>query len=87
MAKQPKILLIIETSRIYGRKPLRGIAQYALLNGPWQIERQAPFYLQHSQTVGDFSLKYASGVDGIIMREQKDIEPLIQKTMRTRFYA
>ncbi|MFZ9012120.1 MAG: XylR family transcriptional regulator [Anaerohalosphaeraceae bacterium] len=78
MAKQPKILLIIETSRIYGRKLLRGIAQYALLNGPWQIERQAPFYLQHSQAVGDFSLKYASGVDGIIMREQKNIEPLIE---------
>ena len=78
MAKYPKILLIIETSRIYGRKLLRGVAQYALLNGPWQIERQAPFYLQHSQEVGDFSLKNAAGFDGIIMREQKNIEPLIE---------
>ena len=78
MQTPPKILLVIETSRTYGRKLLRGIAQYALLNGPWQIERQGPFYLPSSQTVGDFSPKFAAGFDGIIMREQKNMEPLIQ---------
>ena len=81
MPKPLKILLIIETSRTYGRKLLRGIAQYALLNGPWEIERQAPFYLQHSQAVeamGNLSLKHAMSADGIIMREQKNIEPLIK---------
>lgn len=78
MSNPLKILLIIETSRAYGRKLLRGIAQYALLNGPWQIERQAPFYLHGSQAVGDFSLKHLTGVDGIIIREQKNIEPLLE---------
>ena len=85
MPKTKKILLIIETSRIYGRKLLRGIAQYALLNGPWQIERQAPFYLQGSQGVGDFSLEKATGFDGIIMREQKNIEPLIDSNIPVVF--
>lgn len=78
MSSMKKILLIIETSRSYGRQLLRGIANYALLNGPWQIERQAPFYLHHSQEVGDFSLKDAAGFDGIIMREQKNNVPLIK---------
>lgn len=78
MSRPPRILLIIETSRAYGRKLLRGIARYAMMNGPWEIEHLAPFYLKQSQTVGDISLKMIKDVDGIIMREQKQIEPLIE---------
>lgn len=78
MSTALKILLLIETSRAYGRKLLRGIAHYALLNGPWQFELQSPFYLPGSPKVGSVSLNNIAGFDGIIMREQKHIDGLIQ---------
>lgn len=44
MSDVPKVALLIETARGYGRQMLRGIARYARLHGPWS------FYL----TPGDF---------------------------------
>lgn len=34
----PRILLLVETSRSYGRGVTEGIARYALENGPWSIQ-------------------------------------------------
>ncbi|HYO24757.1 MAG TPA: XylR family transcriptional regulator [Lacipirellulaceae bacterium] len=45
MSDLPKVALLIETSRGYGRGLLRGIVRYARLHGPWR------FYL----TPGDFA--------------------------------
>jgi len=36
----PKVALLIESSRAYGRGILRGIARYAHANGPWSIYSQ-----------------------------------------------
>ena len=44
MTSCPKVALLIETSRGYGREMLRGIVRYARLHGPWS------FYI----TPGDF---------------------------------
>ncbi|MBX3427182.1 MAG: DNA-binding transcriptional regulator [Pirellulales bacterium] len=60
--KTPKVALLIETSRGYGRGLLRGISRYAKHHGPWE------FYI----TPGDFAqhlprIKQWSG-DGIIAR-------------------
>lgn len=44
MAKTPRVALLIETSRGYGRELLHGIVRYARLHGPWS------FYI----TPGDF---------------------------------
>ena len=33
----PRVALLIESSRTYGRGVLRGIARYAHLHGPWSI--------------------------------------------------
>ena len=44
MSGVPKVALLIETSREYGRGVLRGIVRYARLHGPWA------FYV----TPGDF---------------------------------
>jgi len=62
MIGSPKVALLIETSRGYGRGLLRGIMKYARLYGPWQ------FHL----TPGDFEqivpqMKDWKG-DGIIAR-------------------
>ena len=62
MSDTPKVALLIETSRGYGRGMLRGIVRYARLHGPWG------FYL----TPGDFKqalLKMQQwGGTGIIAR-------------------
>jgi len=31
----PKVALLVETARGYGREVLRGIVRYARLHGPW----------------------------------------------------
>jgi LacI family transcriptional regulator len=36
-AKLPRVALLVETSRTYGRGILRGIARYAHLHGPWSF--------------------------------------------------
>jgi LacI family transcriptional regulator len=58
----PKVALLIETSRGYGRSMLRGIVRYASLHGPWQ------FYV----TPGDFEQALPAmeqwGGTGIIAR-------------------
>lgn len=38
--KIPRVVLLIETSRSYGRDLLVGIAQYIRANGPWSVEFQ-----------------------------------------------
>src|SRR5882757_7825761 len=58
----PKVALLIETSRGYGRALLRGIVRYARLHGPWS------FYI----TPGDFEQALPKmklwGGSGIIAR-------------------
>lgn len=36
-AKLPRVALLIETSRTYGRGIIRGIARYARVHGPWSF--------------------------------------------------
>jgi len=40
MKTLPRVALLIESSRTYGRGILRGIARYAHINGPWSIFSQ-----------------------------------------------
>lgn len=49
MHRIPKVILLLETSRQYGRQLLRGVARYARLHGPWalvvspgHLERELP---------------------------------------------
>ncbi|MBE3145281.1 MAG: DNA-binding transcriptional regulator [Planctomycetes bacterium] len=70
-----KVLLLLETSREYGRGLLRGIVRYANLHGSWIIERQTPFYLRSEAGKDTTSLKILTEADGIILREQKILGP------------
>jgi LacI family transcriptional regulator len=62
MARMPRVALLVETSRGYGRALLRGIVRYARLHGPWG------FYV----TPGDFAQELPRmrdwGGTGIIAR-------------------
>lgn len=46
MQKIPKVILLIETSRICGRGLLHGIAEYSRLHGPWVFYRTLLSYRQ-----------------------------------------
>ncbi|AQQ10144.1 Xylose operon regulatory protein [Sedimentisphaera cyanobacteriorum] len=65
----PQILLLLETSREFGRGLLRGISRYASLHGPWSIQLEPLFYLGREHPAKETSqpLKWLS--DGAIIRE------------------
>lgn len=74
MKRVPKVVLLIETSRGYGRQLLTGIARYSRLYGPWNFYTEVPFYYQDQakrsktrQIALDIITKWSA--DGIIMRE------------------
>ncbi|MBN1363158.1 MAG: DNA-binding transcriptional regulator [Sedimentisphaerales bacterium] len=70
MGQQRKVLLMIETSRAYGRSVLRGIARYSRAHGPWIFHRPAPFYWGRSAREGSVEQLLKLGADGAILREQ-----------------
>src|ERR1700738_2674907 len=37
MKRRPRVALLVESSRAYGRGVLHGIAEYVRLHGPWSI--------------------------------------------------
>ncbi len=49
MLKIPKVILIIERSRSFGRGLLQGIIQYSNLHGPWLCYTEPEFYRQGNE--------------------------------------
>ncbi len=71
MPKIPKVILLIENSRTYGRELLRGIARYSRLYGPWSFYMKPPFYLESGGRITQLNVSHLKqlGADGIIMRD------------------
>ena len=67
----PKVILLIDTARSYGRGLLEGIAKYSNLHGPWMFSWKAPFYRESSSRELTLPRLQDLNADGIIMREQK----------------
>ena len=65
-----KVILLIETSRAFGRGLLYGIARYCRTHGPWSVYRE-PGGLEHS-----FSALTDWNADGIIARNPKKMKEL-----------
>ena len=59
----PRVALLIETSRSYGRDLLLGIAKYVRIHGPWAIEFQEG---DPSETVPEWFARWKG--DGVIAR-------------------
>ena len=79
MPNIPKVLLMIENSREYGRQLLRGISRYTGLYGPWNFHMSEPFYYGTSGTKKSVShLIEKWGANGIIMRESDEKEEMKQ---------
>ena len=93
MAKLPKILLIIESSRTCEREFLRGIARYGRMHGPWHFYHKPKFYLRsNSQAISVSQIK-SFAPDGIIVSDVEQIDeifalgiPTIIHTFKTNTY-
>jgi LacI family transcriptional regulator len=72
MKEKRNVLLMMETSRKYGRSILRGIAKYSRDHGPWIFYRQAPFYWDSSRKKEILKHLLKLDIDGIILREQRE---------------
>lgn len=92
MKKIPKVILVIETSRVYGRRLLRGIAKYSRIHGPWAFYREHPkpdFYMEPGffgkSTDKERALSYLENwdADGIITREPKKVQQMIADGLPT----
>ncbi len=67
MPKIPKVVLLMETSRVCGRGMQLGIAKYSRLHGPWTFYRIPLFYRELHRTKETISDLRDWGPDGIIM--------------------
>lgn len=76
MRKEYKILLLINSSRAYDRGLIRGITQYANINGPWHFYRDAPFYI-NSSIDNLLGIIKRNKINGIIMREHPNLKEII----------
>jgi LacI family transcriptional regulator len=80
MAGVPRVILLVEASRQYGRGILRGVVSYAHTHGPWNVERGDPFYFEYGRKHhGRMSTNPQDWMaDGIIMREPRQAEALLK---------
>ena len=75
----PRVILIVETSRAFGRRLLLGITKYARLHGPWAFYRE-PSGLPSSYPYPKLKDWHA---DGIIMRNTKNSKKLLELNIPT----
>lgn len=71
MPKIPKIILLIESSRVSGRDLLRGIAEYARHHGPWS------FYWEPGGLEKAWPQLKQLDADGIILRDLEKVEEVL----------
>lgn len=77
MKKIPRIVLLIETSRGFGRDLLYGIAKYSRLHGPWSFYREPGGLNRVSPKLNDWE------PNGIIMRDSAKIKSLMSLGLPT----
>jgi LacI family transcriptional regulator len=74
----PKVALLIESSREYGRGLLRGIADYAAKYGPWVFYRDEKLFYREPNRPNLPAMLKKWKVDGVIMRECDQAEQIIK---------
>lgn len=77
MREIPRVILLVETSRAFGRELLYGIARYSRSHGPWA------FYKETGGLERSISRLKNWGADGIIMRNPKRSDELIAMGLPT----
>jgi len=77
MSNALKVLLLIESSREFGRGLLTGIANYARFHSPWTVYTYPPFFRGTQDTRRLLNRMRKSGIDGIVAREMDEIDDII----------
>jgi len=77
MDRIPRVILLIETSRAFGRGLLYGIARYSRLHGPWAFYREPRGLETHIPRLKNW------GADGIIMRDSAANKELLELELPT----
>lgn len=72
-----KIILLVETSREFGRQLICGIARYSRINGPWS------FYREPSELKSSIPRLKTWEADGIIMRNSQIKKELLDMKLPT----
>jgi len=83
MQKIPKVILLIEASRGFGRELLSGIAKYSGLHGPWSFYREPPFFRDTGRKRKILDRIRNWGADGIITRYIAEIEEIVATGLPT----
>lgn len=83
MRQIPKVMLLIENSREYGRGLLRGIARYSRLHGPWLFYHEMPFYVGSDIKEPNLARIKSLELDGIIMRDVEQTQKIIKLNLPT----
>jgi LacI family transcriptional regulator len=78
MRKNRKVILMMETSRTYGRSILRGIARYSRGRETWIFYKEAPFYWRTGNEKVTLDKILKMGADGLILREQRTRQKTLQ---------
>ena len=76
MAKVPRVLLLIESSRGFGRSLLKGFAEYARFHGPWCIDTSDPFFRRTTNRLQNLDRDYHRSLDGIVVRDIDELAAL-----------
>jgi len=80
--KIPKIVLLVEHSRAFGRGILYGIAKYSHLHGPWAFYRHPPYYMEPWGPRKTLSwlknIVQKFDADGVIMRAGRNAEAVLE---------
>lgn len=73
----PRVLVMIESSRASGRAFLRGVAEYARLQGHWT------FYWEPAGLEEDTPAWESLAVDGVILRDVGPVEAILERGLPT----
>ena len=76
MSKIPRVLLLIESARGFGRSLLRGFSEYARFHGPWCIDTSGPFFRRTAGKLCNLNKDYRGSLDGIVVRDMDELATL-----------
>ncbi|RPJ22921.1 MAG: helix-turn-helix domain-containing protein [Planctomycetaceae bacterium] len=78
MRRNPTVMLLIDTSRVFGREVFRGVTRYSHLHGPWVFLNTLPFY---DESAGNLPRLDTTDIDGLIVMTPN--RRIIEQAVRT----
>lgn len=78
MRRNPTVMLLIDTSRVFGRELFCGVTKYSHLHGPWVLHNTLPFFGKSASNLPRLDTLDLDGL--IVMTPNKKITELALKT-------